>query len=178
MLKTDNLNVFESFNRETIAELYDRYGASVFTVISRIVRNDSLAEDLTQETFVRIWNRRHTFDGRLGSLGTWVMSVARHCAIDYVRSTEGRMAQSTFEITSPERGSALADWDKDVRRIDIRLMLSKALRTLTSNQRMVLDLAYTEGLSHTEIAARIERPLGTVKSWVRTALQILRAEIA
>src|SRR5712692_5221590 len=87
-------------NREpqAMADVYDRYGRVTYALIFRIVRNAAAAEDLVQETFLRVWNRVHAFDQEKGSLGPWVLTVARNRAIDYLRSVEGRATQSAFEL--------------------------------------------------------------------------------
>jgi RNA polymerase sigma-70 factor, ECF subfamily len=79
---------------EAMGDLYDRYGKVAFSVIYRIVRNQSTAEDLLQESFLRVWNRVHAFDQDKGSLGPWVLTVARNRAIDYLRSVDGRMSKN------------------------------------------------------------------------------------
>src|SRR5262245_57629276 len=75
---------------QALAELYDRYGRLVYALILRIVRDAGIAEDLVQETFLRVWNRVHAFDAQKGSLGPWLLAVARNRAIDYIRSAGGR----------------------------------------------------------------------------------------
>src|ERR1041385_295933 len=77
-----------------MGELYDRYGRLVYSVILRVVRNSAAAEDLVQETFLRVWNRIQAFDQKRGALGPWVLTIARNRAIDYLRSLDGRMSAS------------------------------------------------------------------------------------
>ena len=78
-------------------ELYDRYGRLVYSLIMRMVRNSAAAEDLVQETFLRVWNRMQGFDQERGALGPWVLTVARNRAIDYLRSADGRMSASALD---------------------------------------------------------------------------------
>lgn len=162
---------------QAMAELYDRYGRITFALIFRIVRNEAVAEDLVQETFLRVWNRVHAFDHEKGALGPWVLAVARNRAIDYLRSVDGRMAQSAFELEKLEQPALFVDLENSILNIDRVRALRGAFEKLTPNQRLVLELAYYEGLSQTEMAARLKQPLGTVKTWVRTALQLLRDEL-
>src|SRR5215472_12621970 len=75
---------------QALAELYDRYGRLVYSLILRVVRDGALAEDLVQETFLRVWNRAQGFDAQRGALGPWLLAVARNRAIDYLRSASGR----------------------------------------------------------------------------------------
>src|ERR1700722_15593364 len=83
-------------------DLYDRYGRLTYSLILRIVRNPSTAEDLVQETFLRVWNRVQSFDAERGALGAWVLTVARNRAIDYLRSTDGRMHAGAVELEQLE----------------------------------------------------------------------------
>ena len=160
-----------------MAELYDRYGRITFALIFRIVRNEAVAEDLVQETFLRVWNRVHGFDHEKGALGPWVLAVARNRAIDYLRSVDGRMAQSAFELEKLEQPALFCDLENSIMNMDRVKALQGAFQKLTANQRLVLELAYYEGLSQTEMADRLKQPLGTVKTWVRTALKNLRDEL-
>jgi RNA polymerase sigma-70 factor (ECF subfamily) len=166
-------------NREpqAMAELYDRYGRLTYALIFRIVRNGAVAEDLVQETFLRVWNRVHAFDQERGSFGPWILAVARNRAIDYLRSADGRVMQSPFELEKMEEPALFTDFERDIMNIDRTRMLREAFQKLTPNQRIVIELAYYEGLSQTEMAARMKQPLGTVKTWVRSALKTLREQL-
>jgi RNA polymerase sigma-70 factor (ECF subfamily) len=160
-----------------MADLYDRYGRVAFSLIYRIVRDAGAAEDLVQETFLRVWNRVQAFDTERGSLGPWVLTVARNRAIDYLRSVDGRMQQSAVEIDAREHPSLFANLENEVLEGDRARHLRAAFAKLNENQRMVIELAYFEGLSQTEMADRLKQPLGTVKTWVRAALKSLRSEL-
>lgn len=162
---------------QAMADLYDRYGRITFALIFRVVRNEAVAEDLVQETFLRVWNRVHAFDHEKGALGPWVLAVARNRAIDYLRSVEGRMAQSAFELEKLEQPGLFVNMENSILNMDRVRALRGAFEKLTPNQRLVLELAYYEGLSQTEMADRLKQPLGTVKTWVRTALKLLRDEL-
>ena len=167
----------QSRDPQAMGDLYDRYGRIMYSLIFRIVRNTSVAEDLVQETFLRIWNRVHGFDPEKGALSPWVLAVARNRAIDYLRSVDGRMAQSAFELDKMEHPIVFADFDSGILNMDRVRMLKEAFQKLTPNQRIALELAYYEGLSQSEMAERMKQPLGTVKTWVRSALKILREEL-
>jgi RNA polymerase sigma-70 factor, ECF subfamily len=159
-------------------DLYDRYGRVAYSVIYRIVRNSSTAEDLVQETFLRIWNRMQSFDAERGALGAWVLTVARNRAIDYLRSMDGRMEASAIELDHLERPGLFAKLDATALAIDRVRRLKSAFEKLTPAQRQVIELAYYEGMSQTEMAERLKQPLGTVKTWTRSALKVLRDELA
>jgi RNA polymerase sigma-70 factor (ECF subfamily) len=162
---------------KAMADLYKRCGRLAYTVILRIVRNTGAAEDLTQETFLRIWNRVGSFDAERGALMAWVLTVARNRAIDHVRSQDGRMEASTVDLDRLERPGLFVDLDTNALSIDRARRLKGALEKLNVNQRAVIELAYYEGMSQTEMAERLKQPLGTVKTWTRSALQILRTEL-
>jgi RNA polymerase sigma-70 factor (ECF subfamily) len=159
-------------------DLYDRYGRLAYSLIHRIVRNPSTAQDLVQETFLRVWNRAHSFDAERGALGAWVLTVARNRAIDHLRSVVGRMEASTIELDQLERPGLFAKLDSTALAIDRMRRLKSAFEKLTPTQRQVIELAYYEGMSQTEMAERLKQPLGTVKTWTRSALKILRDELA
>ncbi len=162
---------------EAMGELYDRFGKVVFAVIVRIVRNAGVAEDLLQETFLKVWNRVEGFDDARTSLGPWVLTIARNRAIDYLRSTDSRMAQNSCDLEKLERPRFFTDFEANYLSDDRIRIVRQAFAKLSENQRQVLELAYFEGMSQSEMAARLAQPLGTVKTWVRTALQLLRQEL-
>ncbi|MBL8175666.1 MAG: sigma-70 family RNA polymerase sigma factor [Bryobacterales bacterium] len=161
-----------------MGELYDRYGKLVYSVIFRVVREQSLAEDLTQEAFLRVWNRVQFFDAEKGALGPWILAVARNRAIDHLRSAAGRMSGRATDLDGPlEHPEAFVNLERDIINSDHARVLRSAMTKLSAKQREVIELAYYEGLSQSEMAERMNEPLGTVKSWVRTALKTLRSEL-
>jgi RNA polymerase sigma-70 factor (ECF subfamily) len=160
-----------------MGDLYDRFGRLVFSVILSIVRDAATAEDLVQETFLRVWNRIQAFEAGRGALGPWLLAIARNRAIDHIRSTSSRMDRNSFEFDAREHPSLFVDMERDVVNTDHARMIRKAIEKLNENQRKVIELAYYEGLSQTEMAEKMGQPLGTVKTWVRTALKNLRDEL-
>jgi RNA polymerase sigma-70 factor (ECF subfamily) len=157
--------------------LYDRYGRVAYALIFRVVRNPAVAEDLVQETFLRVWNRVHGFDPDRGALGPWILAIARNRAIDYLRSVEGRANESSLEAERLENPGLFNSLQSSILNIDRMRLLQEAFGKLTPNQRTVIELAYYEGLSQTEMSERLKQPLGTVKTWIRTALQTLRDQL-
>lgn len=160
-----------------IAAAYDRYGRLAYSLFVRITRDQSVAEDLVQELFLRVWNRSREFDPNKGTFGVWILAIARNMAIDHVRS-----AQSRFQIKlrSLEQTDQLAFSYKPsdpVSILDGAKAVREAISELTPNQKRVLEMAYFEGFSQSEIAAKLQEPLGTVKSWTRSALERLRAVV-
>jgi RNA polymerase sigma-70 factor (ECF subfamily) len=163
---------------KVMGDLYDRYARLVYSLIFRVVRNSSAAEDLTQETFLRVWNRAQGFDAEKGALGPWIVTIARNRAIDYIRSADGRMASRTLDLANLEHPRLFQDFDSAALSVDRARRLKDAFEKLTPNQKTVIELAYYEGLSQTEMAERMQQPLGTVKTWVRAALKTLREQLA
>jgi len=160
-----------------MAALYDRFGRVVYSVILSIVRDPAVAEDLVQETFLRVWNRAQTFHEERAALGPWLLTIARNRAIDHIRSAGARMERNAFELDAHEHPSLFVDMERDIFNSDHARLIRKAIAKLNENQRQVIRLAYYEGLSQSEMADRMGQPLGTVKTWVRGALKFLREEI-
>jgi RNA polymerase sigma-70 factor (ECF subfamily) len=159
-----------------LGELYDRYGRLTYSLIFRIIRDTGIAEDLVQETFLRVWNRAQGFDVQRGSMGSWLLAVARNSAIDYLRSRRGQESR-VLEFDENLHPSLYADLEREMISSDSARRIKAALEKLPDNHRQVIELAYFEGLSQTEMAARMGQPLGTIKTWVRNALRSLRDEM-
>ena len=161
---------------EALGDLYDRYGRMAYSLILRVVRDAGIAEDLVQETFLRVWNRVHGFDAGKGAIGPWLLAVARNRAIDYLRSASGR-ERNAYEFEETDHPALYTDMERDLLISDKARRVKEAMRKLPANHRQVLELAYFEGLSQTEMAERMGQPLGTVKTWVRAALKNLRDDL-
>ena len=159
-----------------LGELYDRYGRLAFSLILRMVRDAGIAEDLVQETFLRVWNRVGGFDSEKGAIGPWLLAVARNRAIDYLRSAGGR-ERNSLELEETDHPSLYCDMESEIFNSDRARRVKAAVQKLSPQQRQVIELAYFEGLSQTEMAERMGQPLGTVKTWVRTALKNLRDDL-
>ena len=157
--------------------LHARYQHRVVGFFWGLTRDALAANELAQETFLRVWNRVHGFDQDRGALGPWVLTVARNRAIDYLRSVHGRDVESPLEAERMENPSLFLSLESDILNIDRMRRLKTAFEKLTPNQRTVIELAYYEGLSQTEMSEHLKQPLGTVKTWVRTALKSLREEL-
>ncbi len=160
-----------------LADAYDRYGTLAYSVMLRVTRNSGAAEDLVQELFLRVWNRSEDFDASRGSLCVWIMAIARNMAIDHIRSAHSRFSTRTRSLDQTDH-SAISYKTSEVDSIlDNSKAVKEAFSTLNLNQRKVLEMAYFDGFSQSEIALRLEQPLGTVKSWMRSALARLRVAI-
>jgi len=160
-----------------LSAAYERYGSLTFSLIVRITRDAAVAEDLVQEVFLRIWNRIQDFDDTRGNLNVWVLAIARNMAIDYIRSSHSRFTAKTRPLDQTEFAPVSYKPNEVVNSLDNSRTIKEALTSLNSNQRKVLELAYFEGFSQSEIALRLEEPLGTVKSWMRSALTRLRTAV-
>jgi len=162
---------------EGLAAAYDRYGRTAYALFVRITHDRAVAEDLVQELFLRLWNRSREFDANKGALGVWLLSIARNMAIDYVRSAQSRFSS---RLRSMEHVDALCfshnPTARESRIHDVRT-IREAFSTLSAGEKRVMELAYFEGFSQSEIAELIHEPLGTVKSRMRAALERLRLAI-
>ena len=161
-----------------MTDVYDRYGKLAYSIVHRITRHPQTAEDLVQEVFLRLWNRILDFDSNRGSLALWIVCMARSRALDHVRSAEWkRRGRQTSDFVM----ESLCFDDDPTQQIAIFQQMQAvkaALGNLSEHERNALELAYYEGLSQSQIADRLQQPLGTVKTWIRTALMKLRREVA
>lgn len=155
--------------------LYDRYGALIFSVIYQVVRERGLAEDLVQESLLRIWTRVQTFDAEKGSLSGWLVAIARHRAVDHLRSArcEPRFFADLDKVDCLGLCTREMGGDRMVR----ARLVAQALSRLNVGQREVIELTYFEGMTQTEIAHRLKKPMCTVKGLVRSALKVLRTSL-
>ena len=161
-----------------MTRLYDNFGRLVYSLIYRIVQDAGVAEDLVQETFLRVWNQAHAIDPSRGSPAAWVLTVARNRAIDWRRSVAGKPDRGVWDNYAAERPGNFLDMEKVLIDSDRAQRVRAAMKRLNENQRSVIEMAYFEGLSQTEMAGRTGQPLGTIKTWVRSALKNLREELA
>jgi RNA polymerase sigma-70 factor (ECF subfamily) len=177
----DLVERLKSRDGHAMVSLYDKYGSLVYSIIFRAIADRATAEDLTQETFLRIWNRIHTFDKEKGRLQGWLVTVARNRAFDHLRSIRNQTVQCAARLEDLEQAGCFANRDEandhPVDRIAKEKAVSEALRRLNKDQREVIELTHFEGMTQTEIAEKLHKPLGTVKSLVRSALKNLRAAV-
>jgi RNA polymerase sigma-70 factor (ECF subfamily) len=161
---------------QVMGDLYERYGRLAYSLILRIVRNAAAAEDLVQETFLRIWNRAQASDPERSALGPWIVTVARNRAIDYLRAANGRRTVEAVDLDRLERPVLFAGFEEGALSVERARHLKEAFEKLSPNQKRVLELAYYEGLSPAEMAERLSQPLGDVNAWLRAGLTALREE--
>jgi RNA polymerase sigma-70 factor (ECF subfamily) len=154
-----------------LRQLYERCSPIVLALALRILRNRGEAEDVVQEAFVEAWKRARSFDPRRGTAFSFVLAIARSRALDRLRS-RGAEGRATQAFALEEKKPVPLPIESAEQRQD-RERIQGALASLPPEQRNVLELAYYEGLSQTEIAARTGDPLGTVKTRCRLALEKL-----
>lgn len=164
-----------------LAALYDRYGGLVFTIALRVLGDGSLAEEVMQDVFLRCWDGAETFRPERGHAAGWLMGIARHRAIDLLRSRQHRArARERTPLSDPtESGRPAGQPGQDEAEAVVnRHAMAAALATLPPTQRQVIELAYYGGFSQAEIAQRLGDPLGTVKTRTRAALDRLREQLS
>jgi RNA polymerase sigma-70 factor (ECF subfamily) len=164
-------------NPDGLAALYDRYATLAFSLLLRITRDRTVSEDLLQELFIRIWNRGRDFDPQKGGLGVWIVTIGRNMAIDYIRSAQARFNTRVRPIEGMDLSNVSLGSTGPEALLDAKRSITSAFSSLTENEKRVLQLAYFEGCSQSEIAEKLHEPLGTVKSWARSGLGRLRAAI-
>jgi RNA polymerase sigma-70 factor (ECF subfamily) len=160
-------------DREAFSQLYDRSSSLVFSLAMRMLKVRSDAEDLLQEVFVQVWRQASNYSEDRGSPEAWVINIARSRAIDKIRSIR-RMEKSFVLTDDPARAESSVNVESSAAESEVRLTMNSALTKLPEAQRRVLELAYFDGLTQTEIADRLAEPLGTVKTRMRSGIQRLR----
>jgi len=178
-------------SRDAFELLYDRYAGQVYGVAQRILEDRTTSEDVTQEAFVRLWQRAEKFDAERGNVRSWLLTIAHRMAIDTLRR---RRARRTLE---PERASGQdtfngaeseseTEWDyldeeantPEEAHLNIsRQRVRQAIASLSEPHRRVIELAFFSGLTHREIAERLGEPLGAVHSRARQAMLLLRQKL-
>jgi len=162
-----------SQDRDAFSQLYDRFSSLVFTLAMRMLKARSDAEDLLQEVFVQIWRQAQSYSVQRGSPEAWIVNIARSRAIDKIRSIR-RMEKSFVLTDDPARAESSDNVESSAAESEARMAMNSALANLPETQRKVLELAYFDGLTQTEIANRLAEPLGTIKTRMRSGIQRLR----
>ncbi len=159
--------------RDAFSHLYDRCSSLVFGLALRMLKVRSDAEDLLQEVFVQIWRQAENYSEDRGSPEAWIVNIARSRAIDKIRSIR-RMEKSFVLTDDPAGAESSVNVESAVGEFETKFTMNSALANLPEAQRKVLELAYFDGLTQTEIADRLAEPLGTVKTRMRSGIHRLR----
>ena len=168
-------------DRRALEAILDRYGDLVYATALRVLRDPHLAEDISQEIFVRLWRKPDSYVAERGRFLTWLISVSRNRAVDEVRS---RGRRQRYETASPEEQEReLPAGNANDPAINAQLAeearaVRAALAGLPGEQRQVIELAYFGGFTQQEISQKLGQPLGTVKTRIRLGMQKLRATLA
>ena len=173
----DSLNVIEidalvaqvkSGNVNAFSEVYDRYSGALNGVVMRLIGDQEIANDVLQDSFVKIWKNIESYDNTKGSFYTWMLNIARNTSIDYLRKTK------------KELKSEIQDWDVSVGIQNAVVQntntigLTKLVENLVPEQQVIIDYLYFKGYTQQEVSDELELPLGTVKTRTRLAMRELR----
>lgn len=163
---------------EALAELYDRHASSLLSMARRMLRQREDAEEVLQEVFIHVWRRAHTYESRRASVTSWLFLITRSRVIDRLRSrrTSERTLAGLLHERPPDKVSPQGAANVLARQRQQRVL--EALAGIPDAQRQVLELAFFDGLSHSQIARHLEIPLGTVKTRSVLGMKKLRLELA
>ena len=170
-----SLRRLASGDQASAGSLYDRHARPLYSLILRILGNETEAEDVLQDVFAQAFRHASRYDPRRGPVAAWLVTIARSRALDRLRARRTRIEARTGEMqmldevpdAQPDAASTMLDEERS-------RLVRQALGELPMLQRIAIELAYYEGLSHSEIAERLEQPLGTVKTRIRLGLLKLR----
>jgi RNA polymerase sigma-70 factor, ECF subfamily len=165
-------------DERAFAELYDRHARLVFSLALRILQDRADAEDLVQEVFAQVWSQASRYDASRGSVAAWVLILTRSRAIDKLRAKRSRPEAASDAGAAETVMDSAAGQDLELLSAEQVARLQEALKALPDAQRTALELAYYDGLTHVEVAARLSEPLGTVKARIRQAVIKLREALA
>lgn len=158
-------------DQSAFSALYDEYGAAVYGLAYRVLQNSGLAEEVTQDSFLKVWNHVTEWDPDKGRLKTWLLSITHFTAIDRLRR------ENRQPMLHPESLDGMEDYLLTARQDDMwqdNIAIASLMRQLTEEQATLIEMAFFQGLSHGDIAERTSIPLGTVKTRLRTGIQRLR----
>ncbi len=160
-------------NKEAIELVFIHYGSLLLNVINRVLRDEAMSEDVLQLVLLKIWQNGHNFDSSKGALFTWLVRVSKNAAIDKTRTKDYRLTQESkngVEVVSIIESVA---GDDDMESLYAKQLIAQ----LPEEQRILINMSFFEGYTHKEICVRLDMPLGTVKTKIRTAIKHLRTII-
>ncbi len=153
-----------------ISLLYKKYGGVIYGVALKIVRDEQWAQQVLQDTYVKVWQKISLYSERKGRFLSWILSITRNLAIDFLRSKQYKEGSGWLTLQESDKETAP---DRSMEAMDLK----KSVVGLGHNYRQVIELVYFMGYSHSEVADLLEMPLGTVKTRVRKALRDLRRKL-
>jgi len=157
--------------QQAMAEIFDRYAGLVYSVALRVLKDSGHAEDVTQEIFFQLWRNPDSFSSARGALATWLLVVARNRAIDHLR--QRKPGEPVDEVVVASATNVHSETERGIMMQRVRGIIGD----LPQEQQRSLQMAFFDGLSHSEIAEKIGQPLGTVKTRIRSALTSLRKRL-
>lgn len=157
-------------DKDALRELYRAYSPVAFGVICKIVKKEDVAENVLQDVFLKVWNNIEQYDTSKGRFLSWILRIARNAAIDKVRSKNYQQDRKTSGLENSPVSNLAYTGAPSTDNIDVRDKVNK----LDTKYRVLIELTYFEGYSHTEAAKQLDLPLGTVKGRIRKALKELR----
>ena len=167
-------------NSGALETLYDRYSRPVYSLVLRISQQATAAEEIVQDVFFHLWRHADRYDASRGPLEPWLFTMARNRALDFLRlkSEKQRRLEDAYEIDPPPSAMTPAQApelriDQERRAVKVRAVMAE----LPETQRRAIEMAFFDGLTHSEIAAALGEPLGTIKSWIRGGLLRLRESL-
>jgi RNA polymerase sigma-70 factor (ECF subfamily) len=160
--------LLKSGSKEAFDVLYKNYAPALYGIISRIVKSDETAQDVLQETFVRVWRKMASYDSSKGSLFTWLLNIARNGAIDASRSKHEKNQIRDDELIVSIAESTGSEMNFD------HIGIQEVVSVLKVEHKLIIDHLYIKGFTQEETAAALKLPLGTVKTRARTAILQLR----
>jgi RNA polymerase sigma-70 factor (ECF subfamily) len=161
-------------DERALAALYDRMSELAYGLANRVLGDADAAEDVVQDAFLRIWHRADRYEPDKGAARPWILRVVRNLAIDRLRTSGARSRAETKSQTDPALTPVPERPDEAASRSERSRTLRAALAELPAEQRRAIEIAYFEGLSHSEIAERERMPLGTVKTRIRDGVLRLK----
>lgn len=156
---------------QAMTEIFDRYAGLVYSVALRVLKDNGQAEDVTQEIFFQLWRNPESFSASRGSLASWLLVIARNRAIDRLR--QRRYGEPVDEVMV----ASATNLENEAERSIMMQRVQSIIGDLPTDQQQSLQMAFFEGLSHSEIAEKTGQPLGTVKTRIRSALTNLRKRL-
>jgi len=162
------VSALRSGDQNAMARLYDKYSSIVYAVALRVLGDTAIAEDILQDVFMQLWNNPGVFDSSRGNLAGWLSVIARNRAIDKLRKRKPETDIEDVVVSVHPDLAAEAERSRAMQKV------RGTLGTMPEAQRTALEMAYFEGLTHSEIAAKTGEPLGTIKTRIRAGLSALR----